>query len=125
MNQATLNADLLEQFVPGTMQSIEEFRRIFPDLSDKLIADVYGYAYRRPGLDLKTRHVATIAAIAAMGGCEEQLRFQLRAALNLGFTIAEVREIFIQVAVFAGNARAINAAQVFSNICAEIDCNAQ
>jgi 4-carboxymuconolactone decarboxylase len=72
MNQATLNADLLEQFVPGTMQSIEEFRRIFPDLSDKLIADVYGYAYRRPGLDLKTRHVATIAAIAAMGGCDER-----------------------------------------------------
>ncbi|ASA57964.1 carboxymuconolactone decarboxylase family protein [Vibrio gazogenes] len=48
-----------------------------------------------------------------MGGCENQLEFQLKAALNLGLTEKEIKEAFIQVCVFAGNARAINAARIF------------
>jgi 4-carboxymuconolactone decarboxylase len=111
------NSDLLEQFHPdGVRIAKETVHPVFPDLVDKIVNDIYGFAYRREGLDLKTRHLVSLAAISAMGGAENQLRFQLKAALNLGLTIEEVREMFIQVAVFAGNARAFNAAAVFKAV---------
>lgn len=120
VNEFQKNEDLIEQFAPGSTEwGQKNFRPVFPDLAEKIIGDIYGFAYRRPGLDLKTRHLASLAAITAMGGCENQLNFQLRAALNLGITPEEVREMFIQVAVFAGNARAINGAIVFKAILEE------
>ncbi|PXX33743.1 MULTISPECIES: carboxymuconolactone decarboxylase family protein [Burkholderia] len=54
-----------------------------------------------------------------MGGCENQLRFQLGAALHLGIPIEQIREVFIQVQVFAGNARAFNAAAIFKSVADE------
>jgi 4-carboxymuconolactone decarboxylase len=115
------NRDLIEQFCPGATQWGQlNFSPIFPDLVEKIISDIYGFAYRRPSLDLRTRHLISLGAISAMGGCENQLDFQLRSALHLGLTPDEVREVFIQVSVFAGNARAINAAGVFKAILDEM-----
>ncbi|WP_244115840.1 carboxymuconolactone decarboxylase family protein [Burkholderia cepacia] len=78
--------------------------------------DIYGYAYRRPGIDLKTPHLVTLRVISVMGGRENQLRFQPGAALHLGISIEQIREVFIQVQVFAGNARAFNAAAIFKSV---------
>ncbi|MDW6093423.1 carboxymuconolactone decarboxylase family protein [Vibrio rhizosphaerae] len=108
------NKDLIERFdVGATEWGKENFRPVFPDLVDHLIDDIYGFAYRREVIDIKTRHLISIGILSAMGGCENQLEFQLKAALNLGLTEEEVKEAFIQVAVFSGNARAINAARIF------------
>ncbi|MCM2495587.1 carboxymuconolactone decarboxylase family protein [Burkholderia glumae] len=121
MNPIEKNADLLGLFNPdGVRLANETVRPIFPDLVDKLASDIYGYAYRRQGIDLKTRHLITLGIISAMGGCENQLRFQLGAALNLGISTEEVREVFIQVQVFAGNARAFNAAAIFKSVTDEL-----
>lgn len=117
MNPLELNLDLLRQFDPDTTPAKREsFRSIFPDLSDKLISDIYGFAYRRGEITLETRHLISIGVLCALGGCENQLQFQLKAALNLGIPIEQIREVFIQVSVFAGNARAINAACVLQSL---------
>ncbi|HDR9500056.1 carboxymuconolactone decarboxylase family protein [Burkholderia cepacia] len=120
MNPIEQNGDLLQMFNPdGVRLANETVRPVFPDLVDKLASDIYGYAYRRPGIDLKTRHLVTLGVISAMGGCENQLRFQLGAALHLGIPIEQIREVFIQVQVFAGNARAFNAAAIFKSVADE------
>ncbi|MGN8187571.1 carboxymuconolactone decarboxylase family protein [Burkholderia sp. 22088] len=65
---------------------------------------------------MKTRHLVTLGVSSAMSGCENQLRFQPGAALNLGISVEQIREVFIQVQVFAGNARAFNAAAIFKSV---------
>ncbi|WP_258959279.1 carboxymuconolactone decarboxylase family protein [Burkholderia cepacia] len=79
-----------------------------------------GYAYRRPGIDLNTRHLVTLGVSSAMSGCENQLRFQPGAALHLGISasrrIAPSRSARYSLQGFAGNARAFNAAAIFTSV---------
>ena len=57
--------------------------------------------WARPGLDKKTRSMLTIAMLAALGK-QEELALHIRATRNTGVTRDEVKEILLQVAVYAG-----------------------
>lgn len=61
----------------------------------------WGSVWSRPGLDRKTRHLITIAMMAALGK-EHELALHIRATPNTGVTPDEVREVLLQVAVYAG-----------------------
>ncbi len=61
----------------------------------------WGGIWTRPGLDRKTRSLLTIAMLAALGHTEE-LKLHIRATRNTGATRDEVREVLLQVAVYAG-----------------------
>ncbi len=78
----------------------------------------FGDIYRRPGLDLKSRELATVAALTALGNAQPQLAVHLHAALNVGCSQAELVEVIIQMAVYAGFPAALNgmftAKQVFA-----------
>ncbi len=73
-----------------------------PDLGRYIIEFGFGDVYSRPGLDLKTRELATVAALAAMGNAVPQLKVHLHGALNVGATEEEIAEIMIQMALYAG-----------------------
>jgi 4-carboxymuconolactone decarboxylase len=103
----------------SSIRGKDTFRPIFPDLVDKVVGDIYGFAYTRPQLDIKTRQLLTLAVLSTMGDCEVQLKFHLQGALNLGLNVDEIREVFVQVAVLAGNVRAVNAAALFHEILAK------
>jgi 4-carboxymuconolactone decarboxylase len=60
----------------------------------------WGGVWARPGLDRKTRHLITIAILAALG--REELALHLRATANTGVSTDELREVFMHVAVYAG-----------------------
>ena len=81
---------------------------IAPDFARMLIEFPFGDIYSRPGLDLKSREMATVAALAAMGNALPQLKIHIGAALNVGMTLTEVVEILIQIAVYAGFPAALN-----------------
>ena len=68
----------------------------------------FGDIYSRQGLDLRSREIATIAALAAMGNATPQLKVHIRAGLNVGLTQGEIIEILIQMAVYAGFPAALN-----------------
>jgi alkylhydroperoxidase/carboxymuconolactone decarboxylase family protein YurZ len=55
----------------------------------------------RPGLDLKTRHLVTIAVLAATGR-EQELELHIGASHNTGITPDEMREVLMQVAAYGG-----------------------
>ncbi|MFZ2825397.1 carboxymuconolactone decarboxylase family protein [Hydrogenophaga sp.] len=81
---------------------------IAPDFARYLIEFPFGDIYSRPGLDLRSREIAVVAALTAMGNATPQLKVHLQAALNVGVTQAEIVEVIMQMAVYAGFPAALN-----------------
>jgi 4-carboxymuconolactone decarboxylase len=81
---------------------------IAPDFARYLIEFPFGDIYSRPGLDLRSREIATIAALAALGNATPQLKVHITAGLNVGLTRGEIVEILMQMAVYAGFPAALN-----------------
>jgi 4-carboxymuconolactone decarboxylase len=89
-----------------TLRSMEEAA---PNLARYIVEFVFGDVYARPGLDLRTRELVTIAALTALGNTPKQLRAHVQGALNAGCTRQEIIEVIVQMAVYAGFPSAINA----------------
>jgi 4-carboxymuconolactone decarboxylase len=87
---------------------VEALKDIAPDLADMAISFAYGEIYSRPGLDLRQRQMVTVAALAAMGGAEPQLRFHIAGALNVGCPPEEIIELMTHLVVYAGFPAALN-----------------
>lgn len=81
---------------------------IAPDFARYLIEFPFGDIYSRPGLDLRTREIAVVAALTAMGNAAPQLKVHLQAALNVGVTREEIVEVIMQMSVYAGFPAALN-----------------
>ena len=81
---------------------------IAPEFADYLFEFPFGDIYSRPGLDLRAREIATIAALAAMGNAAPQLKVHIQAGLNVGLSREEIVEILMQIAVYAGFPAALN-----------------
>lgn len=87
---------------------VDALRDIAPDLASLAIGFAYGELYSRGGLDFRQRQLATVAALASMGGLEPQLRFHLSGALNVGCTPRELVELMTHLVVYAGFPVALN-----------------
>ncbi|WP_426161501.1 carboxymuconolactone decarboxylase family protein [Pseudoduganella sp. R-34] len=87
------------------VQSLED---IAPDFARYLIEFPFGDIYSRPGLDLKSREIAVVAALTAMGNAAPQLKVHIHAALNVGVSREEIVETIMQMAVYAGFPAALN-----------------
>lgn len=87
---------------------VESLRDIAPDFARYLIEFPFGDIYARPGLDLRSREIATIAALTALGNAEPQLKVHIAAGLNVGLTQEEITEAIMQMAVYAGFPAALN-----------------
>ena len=87
---------------------VESLKDIAPDLADWIIQFSYGDVLSRGNLDLRSRQLATVAALTAMGTAYPQLKVHIKGALNVGCTKAEIVEVILQMAVFAGFPAAIN-----------------
>ena len=87
---------------------IESLKDTAPDLGRFVVEFAYGELYTRPGLDLKSREIATVAALTAMGNAGPQLRDHIEGALNVGCSRDEIVEVIIQMVAYAGFPAAIN-----------------
>ena len=93
----------------GGKRVIESLQDIAPDFARYLIEFPFGDIYSRPGLDLKSREIAAVAALTALGNAAPQLKVHINGALNVGCTRQEVVEIIMQMAIYAGFPAALNA----------------
>jgi len=93
---------------------------IAPDFATYLLEFPFGDIYLRPGLDLRSREIATIAALAAMGNATPQLKLHIEAGLNVGLSREEIVEILMHMVIYAGFPAALNglfaAKEVFAAI---------
>ncbi|WP_423062245.1 carboxymuconolactone decarboxylase family protein [Citrobacter portucalensis] len=87
---------------------IESLQDIAPDFAQYLIEFPFGDIYSRPGLDLRSREIATVAALTALGNAAPQLKVHIGAALHVGLTQDEIVEVIMQMAVYAGFPAALN-----------------
>ena len=71
-----------------------EFQRMITEFA-------WGTVWNSDAIDRQTRHMLTIAILAALGK-EHELALHLRATQNTGVTPQQVKEVFHQVAVYAG-----------------------
>ena len=84
--------------VEGALKSATPFNEDFQTLITQY---AWGGIWSRPGLDKKTRSMLTIAILAALG-YHEEVKLHIRATRNTGVSQEQVKEILLQVAVYAG-----------------------
>lgn len=90
------------------------------DFQRFITESAWGSVWTRPGLDRKTRHLITLAMLAALGK-EHELALHIRATQNTGITPEELREVFLQVAIYAGVPSANTAFSVAKSVYAELN----
>lgn len=102
---------LSEELNPGMEDALRKrYGHIVPGLAESVVDFAYGQQYAREGLDLKTRYLATIAALTALGGqTRPQLKVNVGSALKAGATQREIGEVIWQIALYGGFPAAINA----------------
>lgn len=102
---------------------VESLADIAPDLGRYIVEFGFGDVYSRPGLTLREREIATIAALTALGNAAPQLKVHIAAGLNVGLTRDEIVETILQMALYAGFPAALNgmfaAKEVFASQDAE------
>jgi len=88
--------------------TIESLSELSPDFARWIVEFGYGEVLSRPGLDLRTRELATVAALTALGTAGPQLRAHIHGALNVGCKPQEIVEVVMQMTGYAGFPAAIN-----------------
>lgn len=112
--------DLSEALNPGMEQALRDrYEALVPGMAQSVVDFAYGQQYARDGLDLKTRYLATVAALTALGGqTRPQLKVNIAGARKAGATERENGEVIWQMALYGGFPAAINglnaALEVFS-----------
>ena len=94
IRKSVLGNDHVERAEAGKSDFDADFQRFIAEAA-------WGSVWARPGLEKKTRHLLTIAMLATLGHHEE-LAMHIRATRNTGVTREDVKEVLLQVAVYAG-----------------------
>ena len=102
-------------YVDGSLRNATPFSTDFQDFTTEV---AWGEVWSRPGLDRKTRSMLTIAMLAALG-CHEELRLHIRASRNTGVTDDQLKEVLLQVGVYAGVPAANSGFQIARSVLEE------
>ena len=70
-----------------------------------LLEYLWGSIWTRPGLDVQSRCLCTLAALTVLG-TDRSIGAYVRAALRLGLTEATIRELFFHLSFYAGDSLA-------------------
>lgn len=123
-------AEEKKELAPGEKVAMEiwgegygELLRAIIDAYDpgftEAIVSFFGHTYARPTLDVKTRQICTLSALAALGLAPEMV-IHVRGSLNLGWTQREIRDALILTVFTGGIPKTINAFKVFHDVLAEL-----
>lgn len=120
----------IEELSAGAGKSVtQSLMAISPDLSRFVVEFSYGDVLSRTVIDNRTKELAIIAMLTAMGTAAPQLKVHINAALNVGVTENEIIEIIQQMAIYAGFPAALNgvftAQAVFSEAAGKPEKNRQ
>ena len=112
---ATRRKVLGDEYVDAALANADEFSR---DLQRMITEFAWGGVWSRDGLSLKQRSLNNLGMLAALNRPHE-LEIHLRGALNNGCTPDEIRETFLQVAIYAGFPAAVDAFRVARRVLSE------
>lgn len=112
---------LSEAYNPGMEAALAgRYDELVPGMSKSVVDFAWGQQYGREGLDIKTRWLATIAALTALGGqTRPQLKVNVAAARRAGASRREIGEVIWQMALYGGFPAAINGLNAALEVFAE------
>lgn len=85
-------------YVEKSQAAVDDFTREFADL---LNTYCWNDIWNRPGLDRKTRSLLNLAMLTALNR-EHELKLHVNGALNNGLTKDQIKEVFLQAAIYCG-----------------------
>ena len=106
-----------DEYVDAALKNVDDFNQ---PLQDVLNEFCWGAIWGREGLPLKTRSMLNLAMISILNRPHE-LRAHLKGALTNGVSRDEIREILMQVAIYAGMPAAVDSFRIAREVFAEID----
>jgi 4-carboxymuconolactone decarboxylase len=90
------------------------------DFQELITRYAWGEIWARPGLDRRTRSCITLAMLVALGR-EEELAMHVRAALRVGLTSDEIKEVLLHSAIYCGVPAANGAFAVAQRVLDEVE----
>lgn len=97
---------------------VSRLRSVCPDFEREVVSVVGGRIWTRGGMDLKTRSLCSICALAALGR-NNALKLNMQMALRNGARVGEICEAMFQVAVYAGFPAAWDALEKLAEVLKE------
>ena len=94
-----------EDFVANALGNATEFTQ---PIQQYITRNAWGDTWQRPGLDLKTRSLITVAMLTALGK-QQELKGHVRGALNNGATKEEIQEVLLHASIYCGLPAAVDA----------------
>ena len=103
------------EYVDKSIAAADDFNRPLQELVTEYC---WGEVWTRPGLDRKTRSIMNLAMLTALNRPHE-IKLHVRGALNNGLSKDEIREVFLQTAIYCGVPAAIDGMRVAKEVFAE------
>ena len=114
---ATRREVLGDAYVDASIQNATDFTI---DMQELVTQYCWGDVWNRPGLDRRSRSLLNLAMLTALNRPHE-LKIHVRGALNNGLTREEIKEVFLQTAIYCGVPAAIDAFRSATEVFKEID----
>src|SRR5262247_206521 len=105
------------EYVEQAFRTADDFNRPFQELVTEYC---WGAVWTRDGLPRKARSLVNLGILSALNRSHE-LKLHIRGALNNGVTREEMREVFMQVAIYCGVPAAVESFRCAREVFAEID----
>lgn len=114
---ATRRAVLGAEYVDNSLKNADDFNMPMQELVTEYC---WNEIWNRPGLDRKTRSFLNLAMLTALNRPHE-LKLHVRGAINNGLTKEEIREVFLQAAIYCGVPAAIDAFRTAKEVFKDMD----
>ena len=126
MSTTEVGRGLSEELNPGMEAALEaRYGHLLPGMAEGVVDFAYGRQYARPGLPLRDRYLATIAALAALGGqTRPQLKVNIAGGRKAGLSQKEIAEVIWQMSLYGGFPSAVNGLNAALEVFSEEEPNA-
>ncbi len=105
------------EYVEASLKNATDFNI---DMQELVTQYCWGDVWNRPGLERRTRSFLNLAMLSALNRSHE-LKLHVRGAINNGLTKDEIKEVFLQVAIYCGVPAAIESFRVASEVFKEMN----
>lgn len=117
---ATRREVLGDAYVNASINNATDFNI---EMQELVTQYCWGDVWNRPGLDRRSRSLLNLAMLTALNRPHE-LKIHLRGALNNGVTRDEIKEVFLQTAIYCGVPAAVDAFRTATEVFKEMDAQA-
>jgi 4-carboxymuconolactone decarboxylase len=104
------------EYVDASIKNADAFTQ---ELQELVTSYCWGDIWNRPGLDRKTRSFLNLAMLTALNRPHE-IKLHVRGAINNGLTKEEIKEVFLQAAIYCGVPASLDSFRVAKEVFKEM-----